>query len=483
MKRFFNRLVHFGMDWVTGNGLRQALQHQAPNGVLSVPEVAAAARAVAAEGIVLLQNDGETLPLRPSDTVAVFGRCAVDYFTVGYGSGGDVVSPYRINLLDGLREQGVALFAPLEEAYRQWCADHRPDEGFWGHWPTHYPEMPLPDALLVQAARESTIALVVIGRAAGEDRDSYLEPGSYYLTPQERALLRRVSGAFSRVAVILDCGNVLDLGWAADFTGALVLAWQGGMESGRALADVLTGRVNPSGRLSDTIARDYGDYPSAASFGHRTANAYQEDIYVGYRYFETFAPEKVLFPFGFGMSYTTFSMKGTGETAGGKIKLTVDVENQGEAAGKTIAQAYLVLPQGKLGNPRKVLCAFQKSKLLVPGERQRLHLTVFLFDFAPFDDTGATGHRNCHVLEPGRYAVEVGENAGTRWKSSPGSGLGWRWCASARRFVPCPKSTAFPGWSTGMAPASGRRYPPAAGRFAGRFWNICRRRCLSRKRR
>ena len=411
MKRFFNRLVHFGMDWVTGNGLRQALQHQAPNGVLSVPEVAAAARAVAAEGIVLLQNDGETLPLRPSDTVAVFGRCAVDYFTVGYGSGGDVVSPYRINLLDGLREQGVALFAPLEEAYRQWCADHRPDEGFWGHWPTHYPEMPLPDALLVQAARESTIALVVIGRAAGEDRDSYLEPGSYYLTPQERALLRRVSDAFSRVAVILDCGNVLDLGWAVDFSGALVLAWQGGMESGRALADVLTGRVNPSGRLSDTIARDYGDYPSAASFGNRSANAYQEDIYVGYRYFETFAPEKVLFPFGFGLSYTTFSLIAAGEAAGGSVTLTVDVENQGKAAGKTVAQAYLVLPQGKLGNPRKILCAFQKSKLLAPGERQRLNLTVSLSDFAPFDDTGATGHRNCHVLEPGRYAVEVGENA------------------------------------------------------------------------
>src|SRR5699024_7128423 len=147
-------------------------------------------------------------------------------------------------------------------------------------------------------------------------------------------------------------------------------------------------------------------YPSAASFGHRSANAYQEDIYVGYRYFETFAPEKVLFPFGFGMSYTTFSMTGTGETAGGKIKLTVDVENQGEAAGKTIAQAYLVLPQGKLGNPRKILCAFQKSKLLAPGERQRLDLTASLAGFAPFDDTGATGHRNCHVLEPGRYAVE-----------------------------------------------------------------------------
>lgn len=410
MKRLLNRLVHFGVDWVTGNGLRQALQHRAPSGVLSVPAVAAAARAVAAEGIVLLKNDGETLPLRPSDTVAVFGRCAVDYFTVGYGSGGDVVSPYRSNLLDGLREQGVKLFSPLAARYEQWCAGHRPDDGFWGQWPMHHPEMPVPEALLAQAARESGVALVVIGRAAGEDRDSRPKPGSFYLTPEEQSLLRRVSGAFSRVAVILDCGNVLDMGWTADFTGALVLAWQGGMESGRALADVLTGRVNPSGRLSDTVALDYGDYPSAASFGHRTANEYREDIYVGYRYFETFAPEKVRFPFGFGLSYTIFSLSAAGEAAGDRITLTVDVENRGGVAGKTVAQAYLVLPQGKLGNPRKILCAFQKSALLAPGARQRLTMKIALSDFAPFDDTGATGNRNCHVLEPGRYAVEVGEN-------------------------------------------------------------------------
>lgn len=385
------------------------------SGVLSAPEIAPTARQMAADGLVLLKNERKLLPLRAQDTVAVFGRCAVNYFVVGYGSGGDVIPPYRSNLMDGLRQNGVRVEEELAQRYAQWCAvpGNLPDENAWGQWPMSYPEMPLTESIVADAAKASDVALVVIGRAAGEDRENLLEPGSYYLTDEEKRMLDLVTARFDKVCVIMDCGNVIDMGWVEDYgdkLGAIVYAWQGGMEGGYAVADVLTGKVNPSGRLTDTIARRYADYPSSAYFGAKASNAYVEDIYVGYRYFETFAQDKVLYPFGYGLSYTQFELQAKAEREGDEIRVSVEVKNVGDVAGRQVAQCYLTLPCGALGNPSKVLAAFGKTALLAPGQSETMQLDINLADFASYDDAGSTGHESCFVLQAGVYGVEVGQN-------------------------------------------------------------------------
>ncbi len=415
MNRHINRCVRYFIRKFESTGLEQELNHSGPDGLLVVPEISAACRRIAAEGIVLLKNRQNTLPIRAKDTVAVFGRCAIDYFTVGYGSGGDVVAPYQSNLMDGLLEHRVKLCQPLSDDYRSWCSDPKnaPDEGFWGHWPMSYPEMPLKRKQVEEAARESDLAIVVIGRAAGESRENVLKKGSYYLTDREMSMLRLVTSCFERVAVVMDCGNIIDMSWTEEFgdrIGAIVYAWQGGMESGYALADVLTGKVNPSGKLTDSIARHYRDYPSAGYFGGRTYNEYAEDIYIGYRYFETFAPEKVLYPLGFGMSYTTFSLESEAHRENLDIQIRVRVRNTGNTVGREVVLIFLEAPCGKLGKPSRILTSFQKTKLLEPGEIQELKLNFDLSDFASFDDSGITGHPNCYVLENGTYRVHVGNS-------------------------------------------------------------------------
>ena len=397
-------------------GLEQEQQsRQMMSGELVVPELKQAALQMAADGIVLLKNDRGVLPLKKEDTVAVFGRCAINYFTVGYGSGGDVVTPYRSNLMEGLQAENVAVEETLAARYRAWCAakENIPDEGEWGRWPMNYPEMPIEEDAVCAAAKNSTVALVVIGRAAGEDRENLLTKGSFYLTDEETALLDRVTAHFDQVVVIMDCGNVIDMGWTekyGDKLSAVLYAWQGGMESGYALAQVLTGKVNPSARLADTIARTYEDYPSSENFGNLEYNNYAEDIYVGYRYFETFCKDKVLYPFGFGLSYTTFDAETRGSHQGKVITLESTVKNVGDYAGREVVQAYLKLPQGKLGNPRKVLAAFGKTPLLQPGESCTLKMQIDLAAIAPYDDAGKTGYPFAHVLEAGIYTVAVGKN-------------------------------------------------------------------------
>ena len=415
MNRTFNRIVRHFIRKFDRTGLEQELNRITIDGKMSIPEISPIARTLAAEGIVLLKNERNTLPIRKSDTVAVFGRCAVDYFTVGYGSGGDVVAPYKSSLMDGLAKKEVKLCEPLAGEYRKWCTDPKnvPDEGFWGHWPMSYPEMPISDESVKAAASSSDLALVVIGRAAGEDRENKLKKGSFYLTDLERRLLEKVCAAFSRVAVILDCGNVIDMSWTEEFgdrIGAIVYAWQGGMESGFALADVLTGAVNPSGKLTDTVARHYGDYPSAHYFGGKRYNEYAEDIYVGYRYFETFARDKVLYPFGYGLSYTDFSVQSGASVSGRTVTVNAKITNTGDCPGRHVFQVYLESPCGKLGKPFRVLAAFQKTKLLHPGQSQNLTICFDLADFASFDDSGITGHPNCYLLEPGTYGIAAGND-------------------------------------------------------------------------
>ena len=394
-------------------GLEQDLNRTEGSGRLAVPEIAAQARAMAADGIVLLKNEDKTLPITGQTRVAVFGRSAVNYFTVGYGSGGDVVSPYRRNLMEGLLEHGVKVDGILASQYETWCSRPRnvPDEGYWAHWPMSNPEMPLKAEDVAAAALRCDMALVVIGRAAGESRENVLKPGSYYLTDREKAMLDVVATYFHRVCLVMDCGNVIDMSWTRDYENkltAIVYAWQGGMESGTALADVLTGAVNPSGKLTDTIAVKYEDYPSSQSFGAMAFNAYTEDIYVGYRYFETFAPDRVLYPFGFGLSYTRFRLSSQAAVSGNQVTVNTTVENMGDEAGREVVQVYVDLPCGTLGNPKRVLAGFKKTGLLRPGQQQVVDVSFDLASLASFDDTGCTGHKDAFVLEAGNYCVQAG---------------------------------------------------------------------------
>lgn len=375
------------------------------------PELAAGARSLAARGTILLRNEG-VLPLPQGSRVAVFGRIQKDWIAVGYGSGGDVNPPYVTNLLDSLREGGeVVVDEELAALYEAFSAQHPADPGQdWGQWPRSFPEPELEEGVIAAAAGRNDTAVVVIGRAAGEDRDNVLEPGAYYLSAAERDLLDRVSAVFDRTVVLVDTGNVIDLSWVEDFPlGAVLLAWSGGMEGGRAAADVLTGTLEPGGRLTDTIARRYEDYPSAGHFGDPEVSEYVEDVFVGYRYFETFAPEKVLFPFGYGLGYSSFEIAVPGVTATEDgLSVQATVTNTGGRTGSEVVQLYVQAPDGVLSKPARSLAAFARTTELEPGRREDVPLTVPLDDLASYDDTGATGHRSAWVLEPGEYRVFVG---------------------------------------------------------------------------
>ena len=409
MGKIFQRLV----DWAMGNGLMQEELSAVGSDVIT-PEISTAARKAAAEGCILLKNNG-VLPLQQTG-IAVFGRCQLDWFFVGYGSGGDVHPPYRVNLMDGLRSCGIPCDEIVFDAYKAWTSEeeHKADHGWWGHWPMSHPEMPLDPQFVREAAQRQETAIVVIGRAAGEDRENTLTKGSYYLTDEETTMLDTVSSAFANTVVILNIGSVMDMAWIEryeDRLSAVLIAWQGGMESGNAAADVLTGAVNPSGRLPDTIARCYEDYPSSANFGGEEYNCYAEDIYVGYRYFETFAKDKVLYPFGYGLSYTSFESKLLKqEYTAGTYKTMVQVTNTGIYSGKETVMLWCSAPQGKLGKAAKILAAYGKTKLLEPGESETLVLSFDEKTMASFDDSGKTGYPEAFVLEAGTYDLFLGSD-------------------------------------------------------------------------
>lgn len=365
-------------------------------------------RTAAAESIVLLENNG-VLPLKSDSKVSVFGRSQLDYFYVGYGSGGEVNPPYVVNMLEGLKQKSVQLYQPLVEVYEDYSRHHQVDDGVWGQWPRFLEEMPVSDELITQVREHSDVAILVIGRAAGEDRENILEAGSYYLTEKEEALIKKVTTQFEKVVLIINSGNVIDLAWTQVYNfSAILFAWQGGMESGHAIADILLGDVNPSAKLPDTIARHYEDYPSAKQFGHEEFVEYVEDIYVGYRYFETFHPEKILYPFGYGLSYTEFKIESNFSLEGPQVTLQTSVTNIGKVAGKQVVQVYYQAPQGQLGKPSRNLIRFAKTILLDPNTTQEIEFTFDLNELASYDDRGITGHPFSYVLEAGDYHFFVG---------------------------------------------------------------------------
>ena len=364
----------------------------------------------AAEGIVMLRNQNQALPLAEGEEIAVFGRIQLHYYKSGTGSGGMVNVSHVVSITDGLRNAGIRLYEPLRSFYEDWDADHPYDLGNgWGGEPWSQKEMPLDDAIVADAARHCKRAVVIIGRTAGEEQDNRDEPGSYRLTVQENQMLSLVRAHFEKVIVLLNTANLIDLSFMDTCSpDAVLLVWQGGMTGGTGTADVLTGRLSPCGKLPDTAAYALADYPSDPYFGGRSMNFYAEDIYVGYRYFETFAPERVRFPFGFGLSYTTFSLavESCKTGAHSDCVMIVNVRNTGSYAGKEVVQIYCEMPQGRLGQPKRRLIAFRKTKLLTPGETETLRIPCMLP--VSYDDSGVTGHPHAWVQESGEYRLCAG---------------------------------------------------------------------------
>ena len=370
-------------------------------------------REAGAEGTVLLRNDN-VLPLKKDDILSVFGRVQYDYMYVGYGSGGDVIKPYTVNLIEGLENSDINYNKELASVYENWCKKNPPDHGFWGHWPHYYEEMSIETADIKKAAEKSTVAAVVIGRSAGEDRENYLTEGSYFLTEAEKSLIKRVSEAFEKTIIILNTGSIMDMSWEKDILKnkcAIMYVWQSGMESGNAVADVLSGKKEPSGRLADTIAESYSDYPCSDDFGEKEYNNYTEDIFVGYRYFETFAKDKVLYPFGFGLGYSKFERGFVkANLVNDTVSITVKATNISDYCGKDVLQLYASQPQGILGKPAKVLCGFEKTTALKNGESQEVTISFPLYAISSYDDSGKSGHKSCYVLESGEYSFYLGGN-------------------------------------------------------------------------
>lgn len=384
-------------------------------------------RKAAAEGAVLLKNEGMVLPIKSGEKVSVFGRIQKNYYRSGTGSGGSVNVAYTTNLLDGLRsKESIEVNEELAAVYESWLVDNPFDNGggVWAGEPWNQKEMPLSGELVKEAREQSDKAIVVIGRTAGEDKDNDDAPGSYRLTEEEKDMLKAVTAYFEQVAVVLNVSNIIDMSWMdyEEFkypVKSIIYAWQGGMEGGNAIADVLAGEVTPSGKLTDTIAYSIEDYPSTKNYGGEVKNLYQEDIYVGYRYFETFCPEKVHFEFGYGLSYTDFSVttvkaEKISEKKEDFIVLQVKVRNEGEIySGKEVVQVYYEAPQGKLGRPARALGAFAKTGLLKPGEEEILTVKMPVSVMAAYDDGGFTGNPFCYVLEAGEYRIYAGNSVRT----------------------------------------------------------------------
>ncbi len=369
-------------------------------------------RQAAREGMVLLKNQGRALPLEKGAKLALFGKATMDYVKGGGGSG-DVTVAYTRNLYEGLKtkEPQVQILEPLADFYRENVSAQYAQ----GVVPGFTREPEIPEELLTQAKAWTDTAVISICRFSGEgwDRKGIPGDGDFYLTKEEQEMVETVTGNFDRVIVVLNVGGMVDTSWffANDRIQAVLLAWQGGIEGGLAAADLLCGEVSPSGKLTDTFAGSFDDYPSSEGFNESEDYVeYTEDIYVGYRYFETIsgAAGKVNYPFGYGLSYTSFSREYLGAfLEDGVISVDVRVTNIGGRPGKEVVQLYYGAPQGKLGKPAKELGAFGKTRLLEAGDSQVMRLTMREDSMASYDDLGKV-KKSAYVLEAGIYRFWLG---------------------------------------------------------------------------
>lgn len=394
----------------------------------------ALSKEAAKEGMVLLKNDRNVLPLAKGSKVALFGKASFDYVRGGGGSG-EVTVSYARNLYEGLglMKDKVTVFEELSAFYRDNVKAQYRD----GRVPGMTVEPEIPAELLKKARAYTDTAIITICRFSGEgwDRKSIVdtenknlfiseeemakrsaeifEDGDFCLTHAEQEMVNAVKTRFEKVIVVMNVGGMVDSSWFCDEERiqAVLMAWQGGIEGGLAAAELLMGEGSPSGKLVDTFAKELADYPSTAYF-HESERFvdYTEDIYVGYRYFETIpnAADKVNYPFGFGLSYTDFVLNaGAAYEENGRIYVPVMVTNVGKMAGKEVVQIYFGAPQGKLGKPAKQLIAFQKTRLLQTGESQSMILSWDIDNMASYDDLGKI-RESAYVLEKGSYCFYVG---------------------------------------------------------------------------
>ena len=381
-------------------------------------------RKAACEGMVLLKNLNNTLPLKAPARVAIFGTGQIDYVTGGGGSG-TVYTSYCHNIYDGFKikeKEGKAeVFGELSEFYkrevlrqyyekdRNYSRHRALHDGYLGK--TEEPE--IPESLLRKSAVYADTAIIVIKRFSGEALDRTSDKGDFYLTDAEQKMIEDVTAYFKKTVLVLNIGGTIDCGFFKDNDkiSAVLLAWQSGQEGGLAIADIICGDENPSGKLADTLVSSFDDYPSSYNFNESEDFVnYTDDIYVGYRYFETIPDkaQRVCYPFGFGLSYTTFELSDIKAIKDGDlIKISLTVKNTGTVAGKEVIQIYSSAPQGKLGKPVKELKAFKKTELLNPNESKEYSLYFKISELASFDDLGKI-QKSAFVLEKGEYSFFVG---------------------------------------------------------------------------
>ena len=393
---------------------------------------AAITRQSSTEGMVLLKNNA-ALPIRGLKTVALFGVNSYDFMSGGLGSGAVNVG-YSVDMVTGLKNIGVATTPQLTEIYQNYVkyaksklkADKNPMMWFLDQGQPKLDEIDITERCVANEEPKADAAIITIGRQAGEGMDRQIN-GEFNLSKTEQDMIFRVSDAFhakgKKVIVIINSGSVMETASWRDRVDAILVAWQPGIEGGNSVADILTGKVNPSGKLTMTWPIAAVDHPSTANFakeydmytyknmeGWGKGNIpgvdfsnHEEDIYVGYRYFDTFKKD-VAYPFGFGLSYTTFEMGKPSVKANGKnIEVSVTVKNTGKVAGKQVAQVYVTAPKGAYEKPAKELKAFGKTRELKPGESQTLKMTLEKRDLASFDEANSQWK-----VDAGNYLFQVG---------------------------------------------------------------------------
>lgn len=402
-------------------------------------------REIADESMVLLKNTGETLPLKSPQRIALFGATAYKSIAGGTGSS-NVNKAYVRDICDGLRAAGFTLDERLESLYKKYVAfqnealDRYPDCPAWQKISYHRTVLPEMDfsrnpELIDQEVAACDVALVVLGRGSGETSDRVVE-GDFNLTDAERLLLERVAAACRRegrrmVVVMNVCGAMETASWR-ELPDAILMAWFPGQECGDAVADLLTGKVSPSGRLPMTLPLRYEDIPSSKNYPYvgQTEGRnfdytlYEEDIWVGYRYFTT-ARREVAYPFGYGLSYTTFAYADPEiRRRGAGWELSVTVRNTGSRAGREVVQLYIEAPQVDYPKPEVELRAFAKTRTLQPGEEERVTLRFSDYDLASFDEA-----RSQWRTDRGAYVARLGRSAAETILTVPfrsGSARSWR---------------------------------------------------------
>ena len=388
-------------------------------------------RMAASEGMILLKNNS-TLPVKTKSKVAAFGNTSYDIIAGGTGSG-DVNKAYKISLLQGLMNAGYNVDTDIKKVYVDYLTDQKikhPKKNFFEEFMNPTPpivEFTVDDQLINKKAAETDMAVITIGRNAGEGSDRKLE-NDYYLSDKEKALIKNVSYAFhakgKKVIIILNIGGVIEVNSWRDDADAILLAWQPGLEAGNAIADIISGKVNPSGKLATTFPVDYKDVVSAKNFPGKEFPAqatgsgfsrqmpaevtYEEGIYVGYRYYNTFniTPS---YEFGYGLSYTNFkysNLKLSSTVFNATISATITVTNTGSVAGKEVVQLYISAPHKKLDKPSAELKAFAKTELLKPGQSQTIAFNLTATDLASFD-TPTTSW----IAEAGKYLINIGASS------------------------------------------------------------------------